>query len=139
MLRFVFLIALMAVAVARSFGAACPDVKRHPGIRALQVSVGIKAEDSTSASFVFELREAIRKSASYCLVEVDKDARFTVSVSALDIENSELAAISTSIFAPNVGRFFVTSWVSVCGRAIANSCAHDAMARIDDELERLKD
>jgi hypothetical protein len=103
------------------------------------VSVGIKAEDSTSASFAFELREAIRKSASYCLVEAQKDARFTVSVNALDIDNSELTAISTSIFAPNVGRFFVTSWVSVCGRAIANSCAHDAIARIDDELERLKD
>jgi hypothetical protein len=139
MLRVLLLIAVMAATVTRLVAAACPDTKKHPGIRALQVSVGIKAEDSTSASFAFELREAIRKSASYCLVEAQKDARFTVSVNALDIDNSELTAISTSIFAPNVGRFFVTSWVSVCGRAIANSCAHDAIARIDDELERLKD
>jgi hypothetical protein len=139
MLRIVLLTAVLGAAVGNSFGAVCSDAKKHPSVRALQVSAGIKAEDSTSASFVFELREAIRKSASYCLVEADRDARFTVDVNALDIEKGELTAISTSIFAPNVGRFFVGSWVSVCGRAIANSCAHDAMARIDDELEKLKD
>jgi hypothetical protein len=123
----------------RSFAAICPDIKSHPGVRALHVSAGIKAEDSASASFVFELREAIRKSASYCLVESDKGARFTLSVNALDIENGDLTAISTSIFAPNIGRFHVTSWVSVCGRAIVASCARDAMTRVDNELEGLKD
>jgi hypothetical protein len=129
---------IIVALVASSSGTVCPDGKKHPGIRALHVSAGIKTEDSTSASFAFELREAIRKSASYCLVEADKDARFTVGVNALDIEEGELTAISTSIYAPNVGRFFVGSWVSVCGRAAAN-CAHLVMARIDDELEKLKD
>jgi hypothetical protein len=87
-MRVVLLVAAMTATATRLFGATCPDVKNHPGIRALRVSVGIKAEDSTSGSFAFELREAIRKSASFCLVEAEKDARFTVSVNALDIETA---------------------------------------------------
>jgi hypothetical protein len=49
------------------------------------------------------------------LVEADKDARFTVSVSATDFKKGDLTAVSTSIFAPNVGRFLVTSRVFVWG------------------------
>jgi hypothetical protein len=88
MLRLVLLIGLSVAMVTSSFGATCPDVNKHPGIRALRVSASIKAEDSTSAGFVFELRESIRKSVSYCLVEADKDARFTVSVNGWTLKTA---------------------------------------------------
>jgi hypothetical protein len=139
MLRAVLLFTVLATAASSSFGAVCSDVMNHHGIRALRVSAGIKDEDTTSASFVFELREAIRKSASYCLVETDGDARFAIGVNAMDIESGSLTAISTSIFAPNLGRFHVSAWVSVCGRAVVPSCAHDVLARVDNELEKLRD
>lgn len=132
------LLLLFVVLVAP--GLCLAQAKRTP------VSVRHDGEDQVGRSFAFALKEAIRRSQSFILVENTLTGpRIVVtllSVESYANQKGVSSAIGTTIVydslqTPGNG-IWLTSSISHCGSDRVESCAKNELPNIDDAVEYLR-
>jgi len=121
-----------------SFAAVC-ESDTHPGITALFVDAVTKQDESLGNQWVYNYRDLIRKSAAFCLVDKEEKALLTLSVIAANADSNGVStAVSVVSFFANGCHSFFDHAVYVTGRNRLESSAQDALADLDDALERHK-
>jgi len=103
-------------------------------------------DDSVGRQLVFEVREALRRSAGLSLAERAQDARIHVRIVTLDPESGSSSGVSTvysavitfqSFHEPPVD-MYLTNTVGTCGRSRTANCAQSIVARIDEEATSIR-
>ena len=100
-------------------------------------------------SFAFALKEAIRRSQSFALVDDDAlpaDPRIVVHLVSVDVDNPNPKGISSAISVTIVydslqtlgSGIFITASVTHCGRDRVESCAKNTLPDIDSAVEHLR-
>jgi hypothetical protein len=134
------LLTLHFVLVVASYspGVLCPGKKGHASLAPVYLESGATPRDrGPGSSFVFEVREAVRRSASYCLVDSIKDSVYVLSIGTLDADIGGVeTAISAAVYTPS--RYFITHWVQTCLKKDSEVCARDAIVNFDNAVQGLK-
>lgn len=102
--------------------------------------------DAVGRQLVFELREALRRSAGMSLAERKQDALFYMRLVTLDPNNGSSAGYSTvysavitfqTFHTPPV-EMYLTNYVGTCGQARISSCAQSLLAGVDAEAASVR-
>jgi hypothetical protein len=101
-------------------------------------------EDRVGKDLVYAVREEIRKSAGYKLVDSSADAALMIMLVSLDVEDQEsqkgvrTAAAIVVTGAPATANRYLDSYVVVVGRDRTATIARSILASIDGTLARLR-
>lgn len=121
-----------------SLAAVC-ESDTHPGITALFVDGTTKQDESLGNQWVYYYRESIRKSAAFCLVDKEGRAFLTLNVIGANADpNGASTAVSVVSFFSDSCHSYFSHAVYVTGRNRLEHSAQDALADLDDALERHK-
>ena|SRR5690606_5164319 len=103
------------------------------------------APDVVGRQLVFELREAVRRSAALSLAEREQDARIYARIVTLDPDNSGRgnstvysAVITMQTFHETPVEMYLTNYVGSCGRLSVESCARSLLSGIDEEATNIR-
>jgi len=103
------------------------------------------APDIVGRQLVFELREAVRRSAALSLAEREQDARIYARIVTLDPDNSGRgistvysAVITMQTFHETPVEMYLTSYVGSCGRLSVESCARSLLSDIDEVATNIR-
>jgi|SRR5450755_398284 hypothetical protein len=134
---------LVVLSVVCFFGhtssAAVCESDIHPGITALFVDGATKQDESLGNQWIYLYRESIRKSAAFCLVDKEGRALLTLSVIGANADpNGSSTAVSVVSFFSDGCHSYFSHAVYVTGRNRLEHSAQDALADLDDALERHK-
>jgi hypothetical protein len=110
------------------------------------VAVSHEGHDQVGQSFAFALKEAIRGSQSFLLVDheaVPKTARIVVYLISIEARAGDSGVSSAiTIVYDNPQTFgsgiYITSSIHVCGRDRTESCAKRTLPKIDQAVEDLR-
>lgn len=126
------------VALTAPMFAVAQDIK-------VPVQVTHSGEDSVGRQFAYELREGIRSSYGFRLVDDVATSRVVLSIVSLDLSNngkgiSSAIAVATTFDAIDVpvSGYHITTAVQHCGTDKTAQCARRAMANLDEDLQYLK-
>lgn len=137
-MKFSHLLVVLAILVAGSAKLAvcanCSPGIPHSGVRAMILRTDTGG-DTVGPLWLFEFREAIRRSASYCLVETDADAFLIVRVTTVQIAPSDnFTAVSVVTTISTLCNSFLVTLIS--GRERVQSSAGGALANLDDNVQK---
>ena len=103
------------------------------------------APDTVGRQLVFELREAVRRSAALSLAEREQDARIYARIVTLDPDNTGRgnstvysAVITMQTFHETPVEMYLTNYVGNCGRLSVESCARSLLSGIDEEATNIR-
>lgn len=130
---------LMAILLLAGYaaGAVCSDAK-HPGITALAMRDKINPDEPLSFRWWVHFRDAIDRSARYCLVKNPSDSYVVLSVTGSDTDPQHFAedraAVSLAAYF-TANTVFINHWLHVCGAGRIDECAETALGELDHELQ----
>ena len=110
----------------------------------IALSATVAEDDQVGRQLIFEIKEAIRGSNSFRLIDETDPVFPRLSVSAV-AEAADVNRVSTAVsfsyayddrYLPLNGLFIIGS-VQVCGRDTVKSCARSALSYIDAAIESL--
>jgi hypothetical protein len=97
--------------------------------------------DTVGTTFLYQLREQLKASQSYRLVDDEEDAAFHVGVVSLDPDHTRnasvrtIVSISLSIETSWEHDYLVTHWVVLAGADMVNSSVTDVIAAVDKHIQ----
>jgi hypothetical protein len=139
-------IELRGRALLRCFLALSALVVSSQTLAQTPVYLQATSPDSVGRQLVFELREALRRSAGLSLAERNQDALFYMRLVTLDPNNGSTAGYSTvysavitfkTFHTPPV-EMYLTNYVGTCGQSRIASCAQSLLAGIDEEAASVR-
>jgi hypothetical protein len=131
-----FLLLLILIS-GRAHAAACPNLTVHPGITTLFIQSDFGEKDQASKAYVSGLQEAIKKYASFCLVEDPRAATFSLNLAGVDLEEDhERAAISVVIISEK--GTLLSHWVRLSSVDNVEKNSHDDVVQVDRAIQRSK-
>ena len=115
------------------------------GAKKIPVKVGHDGNDQVGKSVVFALKEAIRGSQSFFLVEDLKRPAISVTLLSVDVDDPDkgirssmtVIVVYDSMTTPGAG-IFLNAVGLMCGRNIAERCAKDILPIIDRGVQFLR-
>lgn len=102
--------------------------------------------DQVGRQLVFELREALRRSAGFTLAERPQDARIYTRIVTIDPNDGSSAGYSTvysavitfQTFHDTPIEMYLTNYVGTCGRSRVASCAQSLLSGIDEQAASIR-
>lgn len=132
-------------AVVRALGLVALFAISAPSFAQTKIPVKVfhSGEDNVGKSYAFYLKEELRRSASFTLLEdLSPNPHITVSVVSIDhaAGNSSSIAIALAYdsFNAPVNGIYITSLVQSCGRDVTQKCAADLLPSIDNAVTYLQ-
>jgi hypothetical protein len=134
---FLSLLFLLILSPGGAHAAACPNLNVHPGITTLYIQSDFGEKDQASKAYVAGLQDAIKKHASFCLVEDPRAATFSVNLAGVDLgEDHERAAMSVVIISEK--GTLLSHWVRVSSVDNVEKNSQDDVIKIDRAIQRSK-
>jgi hypothetical protein len=131
------LLLLLILLPGRAQAAACPNLTVHPGITTLFIQSDFGEKDQASKAYVSGLQDAIKKYASFCLVEDPRAATFSLNLAGVDLdEEHERAAISVVIISEK--GTVLSHWVRVSSIDNVEKNSRDDLVQVDRAIQRSK-
>lgn len=135
---------ILAVAVL-SLAAVGPALAQPPQQQKIPISISYDGNDAVGTRFVFAIKENIRRSATYELVDSGRSIKLQmVSVDVNSADQGITSAIATAITAHYMGDdgkwgdAYVNTMIDVVGKERVEDMAHNFLATIDNYLTTLR-
>jgi hypothetical protein len=138
-----FLFLLVAFCVAPSERAGAQSAR---GSSVVAVYLQNSSEDAVGRSLAYEIREALRRSTGFVLVDTEEDARLVLRLVTLDPDREQSPGLLTVFSAVYTARtyheqpieMYLTSSVGTCGRDRLSTCAQRRVAELDEWATQLR-